>query len=79
MSKARLVYYYGIKEMADALKEENKMFFATKGGTHYAVAVNKKGEPTNFIRIGKDPRPVKLRKRLRREARFLKQQSEKQS
>lgn len=57
--------FYGIQEMADLLTAEGKQFFEMRSG-RYAIAVNKENEPTHFLRVDKDPRPPKIRKRIRR-------------
>jgi len=58
--------FYGIEETADRLKRSKERFFRMRSGGVYAVAVNKAGEPTHFLRVDKDSRPPKVRKHWRR-------------
>lgn len=58
--------------MAERLSKKTP-FFKMQGGGVYACAVNKEGEGIYFIRVDKDRRPVKIRKRERRNIRAYKE------
>lgn len=57
--------------MFEKLTAEKKSFFKTRGGSTYAIALSKDDKPTNFIRVDKDRRPVKIRKQSRRNEREM--------
>ena len=67
---SKLNFLYAVSDVAKKVSEEKPYFKMYSGGV-YAVGAADPELPTHFIRVDKDRRPRRERKRMRRMARKL--------